>query len=136
MLRLRPGASDFAAAHITGKNHKDIAVRAGDTAAGIDVAKPALSFGDALGVEAVGTALANESITVTTKISGIHGSVYLEVKRSGSLPMSSTSIGEVYLLVTTSQATVTVPVQMLMNFQATGCLSIPMGSGSRMNCSG
>ncbi len=70
----------------------------------------------------------------TTKLSGVHGSVYLEVKRSGALPATLTSIGEVYLLVTTPQATVTVPIQMLMNFQATECLAIPMGSASRMNC--
>ena len=77
-----------------------------------------------------------ETTGFTTKLANIHNSVYLEVKRSGSLPASSTSVGEVYLLVTNAQGTVTVPVQMLMNFQAAACRAIPMGSGSQMNCSG
>ena len=71
----------------------------------------------------------------TTKLTGIHNSVYLEVKRSGSLPASTASLGEVYLLVTTPQTTITFPVQMLMNVQATACQPISMGSGSQMNCS-
>lgn len=71
----------------------------------------------------------------TTKLSGVHGAIYLEVKRSGALAATPNSIGEVYLLVTTAEGTVTMPVQLLMNFQAAGCQSIPMGSGSLMNCS-
>ena len=72
----------------------------------------------------------------TTKLAGLHNAVYLEVKRSGSLPASTTSIGEVYLLVTNAQGTVTLPVQMLMDFQTSECKAVPLGSGFRMNCGG
>jgi hypothetical protein len=72
----------------------------------------------------------------TTKLSDVHTAVYLEVKRSGTLPATPASVGEVYLLVTTPEGTITFPVQMLMNFQAQACQAIPMGSGSKMNCSG
>jgi hypothetical protein len=77
-----------------------------------------------------------ETSGFTTKLTGIHGSVYLEVKRGIALPLSTTSIGEVYLLVTTAQGTITLPVQMLMNGQATACEAISGGSGFKMNCSG
>lgn len=76
-----------------------------------------------------------ETGTFTTKLTGIHGSVFLEVKREGSLPVSASSVGEVYLIVTTTQGPVTVPVQMLMTSQATACQPIAMGSGSKMICS-
>lgn len=71
----------------------------------------------------------------TTKLVGIHNAVYLEVELGGTLPASAASLGEVYLLVTTPQSTITLPVQMLMNAQASECQEISMGSGSKMICS-
>lgn len=70
----------------------------------------------------------------TTKLANITSSLYLEVKRSDTLPASTTGIGEVYLLVTTPLGTSTVPIQMRMAADAQVCHPISMGSASQMNC--
>lgn len=77
-----------------------------------------------------------ETSGFTTKLTGIHGSVYLEVKRMGTLPVTSLGVGEVYLLITTAQGTITLPVQLLMNPQTNACQPISGGSGSKMTCTG
>ncbi|CAN5896700.1 hypothetical protein BH11MYX3_BH11MYX3_13360 [soil metagenome] len=81
---------------------------------------------------------ATETASFTTKLSGVHSAVYVEAKRSGMLPQSAGSIGEVYLLVTSAQGgTVTLPIQIEMNSEPnTACPPVPGGNGtSRMICS-
>lgn len=69
-----------------------------------------------------------------TTVTNVHGAVFLEVKRSTPLPASVTGIGEVYLLVTTAQATTTVPILMRMNTELGACRPIPNGNASQMTC--
>ncbi len=79
-----------------------------------------------------------ETASFTTKLSGVHSVVWLEVKRSSTLPLATASIGEVYLLVTSAQgATITMPIQIEMAVgDNLACTPVDNGMGtSQMTCS-
>lgn len=78
----------------------------------------------------------SETGAFSTKVTGAPGYVFLEVKRSGTLASTQAPVGEIYLLVTSDEGTITMPVQLDMYPGTDACPVIATGStSSRMTCS-